>query len=105
MDEVTLRVFRYDPRSDEAPSYATGRVPYVPGMTVLMALHRLNEAESIACRHSCRTGSCGVCTVRVNGRHALACQCVIQDPARVVVVEPRKGRPVLRDLIAAPGEG
>lgn len=101
MSEVTIKVFRCDPESGNSPSFVTGRVPYFPGMTVLRAIHKLNEVESVACRNSCQIGSCGVCTVRINGRHALSCLRVISDPEEEIVVEPRKGRRVLRDLITA----
>ncbi len=105
MAEVSLWVFQYDPDYGNPTSYVRGRVPYIPGMTVLMALHELNEVESVACRNSCQVGSCGVCTVQVNGRHALCCLQVIKNPEEEVVVEPRKGRRVLRDLITAVGKG
>lgn len=104
MREVAIKIFKWDPDSGDPPAYVEGRVSYFPGMTVLRAIHELNETEFIACRHSCQIGSCGVCTVRVNGRHALSCLHIIRNPEDVVVVEPRKGRRVLRDLITAVGD-
>ena len=105
MDEVRLKVFTYDPDSGQPPTYLTRSVPYYRGITALQALHKLNEtAEYVAYRHCCRQASCGVCTVQVNHRHTLACTYVIKNPGGEIVIEPRKGQRVLRDLITAQGE-
>lgn len=109
MKELRVKVLRYDPDSDRSAKFETYSVPYVGGMSVLMALKAIQEQEPLAVRHSCDIGLCNICQVRVNGKPVLSCKAVINEPAELVV-EPVKGHPVLRDLVVdmerrQPGDG
>ncbi|MBB3664211.1 MULTISPECIES: succinate dehydrogenase/fumarate reductase iron-sulfur subunit [Prauserella salsuginis group] len=74
-------------------------------MTVLDALLAVQREHdpALAFRFSCRVGMCGTCTVRVDGRSALACQTEIPADTDRIRVDPLAGLPVVRDLIVDTG--
>lgn len=99
MAETYIRLFRYDPSVDAEPVYKTYTVPWREYLTVLQALHYINdEIESIAFDHSCKGGICGRCSVMVDGRPALACFKTLSE-GEFHTIEPLKGFPVIRDLL------
>lgn len=67
-------------------------------LDALLAIQRDHD-PSVAFRFSCRVAMCGTCTLRVNGRSALACQYVIPDGMAEVTLSPAAGFPVVRDLV------
>ena len=71
--DVTLRVFRGDKEGGAPADY---RVPLVPGMVVLDALHwvQAHQAPDLAVRWNCKAGKCGSCSAEVNGRPRLTCK-------------------------------
>lgn len=97
MKEVRLKVLRYDPDSGKPPEFKNYTVPYLEGMSVLMALEAVQEKEPLTFRYSCQIGLCNICQVRVNGKPVLSCKAVIKEPTELVI-EPVKGHPLLRDL-------
>jgi succinate dehydrogenase/fumarate reductase iron-sulfur protein len=68
-------------------------------LDLLREIQRTHDA-SLAFRYSCRVSMCGTCTVRVNGRSALACSTVVPADCDSIEVAPMAGLPVVRDLIA-----
>ena len=68
--DATLRVFRGDKEGGAPVDY---RVPLVPGMVVLDALHSVqaHQAPDLAVRWNCKAGKCGSCSAEVNGRPRL----------------------------------
>ena len=107
MDRVvqttTFRVFRYN-GTGEPPAYKDYEVPTKRGMTVLDGLLWIKENldGSLSYRASCRMGVCGSCAMMINGKPRLACQTQILDlQTSVVVVEPLKNYPVVKDLVPA----
>jgi succinate dehydrogenase/fumarate reductase iron-sulfur protein len=70
-------------------------------VTVLDLLSRIQREDdpSLGFRFSCRVGMCGTCTVRIDGRAALACRSVVAPEVDEVSVAPLAGLPVVRDLI------
>jgi succinate dehydrogenase/fumarate reductase-like Fe-S protein len=55
----------------------------------------------------CRKGICGSCLMRINGVQRLACRIPVSNALGddgIIRVEPPKGRPVLKDLIAGRGD-
>ncbi|MDD5400539.1 MAG: 2Fe-2S iron-sulfur cluster-binding protein [Sulfurimonas sp.] len=66
--------------------------------TLLEALNDIKTTQdaSLAYSSGCRSGVCGSCAVRVNGREVLACSYHIQDGD---LVEPLNNAPVIRDLV------
>jgi len=65
--------------------------------TLLKALYHIKNSEdsSLTFSSSCRSGICGTCAVRVNGKEELACAYTLKDGD---VVEPLKYHEVQRDL-------
>ncbi len=105
IESVSLRLFRFDPETDEAPRYESYSVPYKPYMRVLDVLtHVYDELEvPLGHRWYCGTKKCGECAVTVNGQPMLGCW----EPALPeMTIEPLTNFPILRDLAvdAAPYE-
>ncbi len=99
-EEAILKVFRGDKDGGKMVEY---RVPMVPGMVVLDAIHSIQALHSpeLAVRWNCKAGKCGSCTAEVNGRPRLMCMDRMdQYPSEVaVVVRPMKAFPVMKDLV------
>lgn len=66
--------------------------------TLLDALTEIKEEQnsSLAFRKGCRSGVCGSCSVRVNGKEELACICKVQEGDEV---ESLKYHEVIKDLV------
>src|SRR5260370_40753815 len=71
--QATLQVFRGNREEGKAVDY---RVPLVPGMVVLDALHSVqaHQAPDLAVRWNCKAGKCGSCSAAVNCRPRLTCK-------------------------------
>ena len=98
--EVTLRVFRGDKDGGEPADY---RVPLVPGMVVLDALHwiQAHQAPDLAVRWNCKAGKCGSCSAEVNGRPRLTCKTRMDSLPldQPIDIFPMKSFPVIKDLV------
>ena len=68
------------------------------GSTLLAVLNHIKTKidPTLTYAHSCRSGVCGSCAVRVNGTEVLACE---YKPLDGDVVEPMRNMRVLRDLV------
>jgi len=66
--------------------------------TLLAVLNHIKTKidPTLTYAHSCRSGVCGSCAVRVNGTEVLACE---YKPLDGDVVEPLRNMKVLRDLV------
>src|SRR5580658_2241290 len=98
--DATLRVFRGDKEGGAAADY---RVPLVPGMVVLDALHSIqsHQAPDLAVRWNCKAGKCGSCSAEVNGRPRLTCKTRMDSLPldQPVTVYPMKAFPLIKDLV------
>ncbi len=98
--ETTLRVFRGDGEAGKTVDY---RVPLVPGMVVLDALHAIQarQAPDLAVRWNCKAGKCGSCSAEVNGRPRLTCKTRMDDLplTEPITIFPMKSFPVIKDLV------
>jgi succinate dehydrogenase/fumarate reductase iron-sulfur protein len=96
-NEISVRIFRFDPAADATPRYETHSVPRTPGMRVLDALNHLYDTagEPIAHRWYCGTKKCGECAVTVNGKPVLACWEAAEDG---MTCEPLANVPIIRDV-------
>ena len=95
---MKLTVFKYDPRTDAAPHYVSGDVPFTEHMTALHALMWFDEnVEHVNFDHSCRARACGRCAMMVDGEPTLICTHFIEDADHTI--EPLEGFRVVRDLI------
>ncbi len=102
--KVVFRIKRYNPETGKT-WWDEYEVETYRGMTVLDALIKIKEEmdHTLVMRYSCRMGVCGSCGVVINGMPRLACQTQIAEVATeanpVVIVEPLKNHPVVRDLL------
>jgi fumarate reductase iron-sulfur subunit len=66
--------------------------------TLLEALNEIKTTQdpSLAYSSGCRSGICGSCALRVNGREVLACSYHVQEGD---LIEPLNNMPVIRDLV------
>lgn len=95
-DHVRVTVARSDP---DAPGvFQVRRFEPMMVLDLLLSIQREQDA-SIGFRYSCRVAMCGTCTLRVNGRAALACQTRVESDWRDVRLDPLGGLPVVRDLV------
>ena len=121
---MRLRIQRYEPGRDPAPTYQEYEVSDNPGQTVLGALFEIQDTQdgSLAFRYSCRGAVCGSCAMLINKVPRLACRTQIKevmgtgppalrtfdpldgeaegwDPETEVLVEPLPNFPITRDLV------
>ena len=66
--------------------------------TLLEVLNEIKTKQDATLTYAsgCRSGVCGSCSMRVNGREVLACSYKVQDGD---LIEPLKNVPVIRDLV------
>ena len=93
---VSVRVARSDPAAEAA--FDVARFEPMTVLDLLLGIQRAHD-PSIAFRFSCRVGMCGTCTLRVDGRAALACTTPVEPDVRELRLEPMADLPVVRDLI------
>ena len=96
---VVLRVFRGDAAGGVEREY---RVPVLPGMVVLDAIHwiQAHEDGTLAVRWNCKAARCGSCGAEVNGRPRLLCKTRVDEFGdEPISVWPMRTFPVIRDLV------
>jgi len=65
-------------------------------VTLLQALEEIEKIDpSLEYDSGCRSGVCGSCAVRVDGKEVLACQCALQKEQKV---QPLRHTEVIKDL-------
>lgn len=102
---MKLRVYRYNPETDEKPHMQEFSVATSPGMMLREALLEIRrQDESFAFRHSCGEGVCGSDGMNVNGRNRLACITPVSELKEPIEVRPLPGQPVIRDLVVDMGQ-
>jgi len=109
MKEVSFKVNRYDPESEEGSYYQeltlVAEEEEFEELTVLDCLIRFKENQdgSLTFRHSCGHGSCGSCAMLINGNNRLACEThvseLIESKNSEVEVSPLPGFPMIKDLV------
>ena len=98
---VTLKIFRYDPAVDQAPTYKIYKVPWQEGMLLLPSIKyvRDNMDETLAFRdYCCGCSWCMSCLMMVNGKGMRTCSRVLH-PEESIILEPMRGFPIIRDLV------
>src|SRR3989339_272845 len=70
----------------------------IENITLLSVLNHIKTKidPSLTYSHGCRSGVCGSCAVRVNGREQLMCE---YKPSDGDVIEPIRNARVIRDLV------
>jgi succinate dehydrogenase / fumarate reductase iron-sulfur subunit len=101
-----ISVQRFDANAGPEPFWQTYTVEMTDRQTLLDALLTIADRidPTLAFRRTCRSGICGSCAGRVNGRACLLCQLSIGEagqarPDGIVQVQPLAGFAVLRDLV------
>jgi len=98
---ITLRISKFNPGKDHAPTFLEFPVSYEKWTTVLDAILEVKNYHdhSIGVRYSCRQAMCGSCGMIINGKPRLACFTKISElDSDVVTVEPMNNFPLIRDL-------
>ena len=101
-DQITLRVARYRPEQEDAPTFDEYQVPLRKDWAVLDGLNYIKDEldGTLSYRWSCRMGICGSCGANVNGEPKLTCGTFLTDYAPGPVrIEPLSNFPVIRDLV------
>jgi succinate dehydrogenase / fumarate reductase iron-sulfur subunit len=99
--DVTLKIRRYNPETDDEPHWESYQVPAEPTDRLLDLLHwvKWNVDGTLTFRRSCAHGICGSDAMRINGVNRLACKVLVKDLPDTVMVEPLKGLPLEKDLL------
>lgn len=101
--DVVLKVSRFDPVKDAAPSFQEFALDIAETGTVLDCLLLACEQDpTLSFRRSCRSAICGSCAVRINGAPALACQTLVNqatERSRLITLEPLPHFKQLKDLV------
>jgi fumarate reductase iron-sulfur subunit len=103
---MNIKVFRFDPSTDQEPYFQTYQVPYEEGMSAMTALdyiyQNLDSTLAYYDHAACDLGICARCTGIINGKAGLFCQTVIRGD---VALEPTSRARVLKDLVVKKGKG
>ena len=93
---IEVTVERSDPDAPRQFAIERSRARVV--LDLLVAIQERYD-PSLGFRYSCRIAACGTCTVRVDGRPALACQALVDPALTSIRIAPLGGLPVVRDLV------
>ncbi len=101
--QVTFKVYRFNPQTDEQPHYDIFIVEAEPNERLLDCLNRIRwmQDPTLSFRMSCAHGICGSDGLTINSQASLACQKLVKDYdyAKEIVVEPLRYFEVIKDLI------
>ena len=106
--QVVFKIVRQDQTA--APRVESYPLEVEPGNTILDCLNRIKWEQdgTLAYRKNCRNTICGSCSMRINGRSALACkENVGSEVARFapdaavpeIMIAPLGNMPVIKDLV------
>ncbi len=101
MEPTRIKVFRFNPKKDEEPTFSTYEVFQEEPRTVLSLINYVyeNMDRTLAFRNfNCYRGICMACLLKVNGRKVRGCTELIR-PGESVTLEPAPGAPIIRDLV------
>lgn len=106
--EVVFKIIRQEQHS--APRVQTYHLNVEPGNTILDCLNRIKWEQdgTLGFRKNCRNTICGSCSMRINGRSALACKenigselAQLQQSEGIpeMTIAPMGNMPVIKDLV------
>jgi len=104
---LTIKVFRYDPRTPEQPPRMDAfQVEEAEGMTLFIALNESRETMDPGLNFDfvCRAGVCGSCGMLINGRPGLACRTLTKDLGPTINLAPLPGFELIADLSVNTGK-
>lgn len=99
--QVTLRILRYNPETDQKPHYESYTLEAEPTDQVLDLMNQVkwDQDGTLSYRRSCAHGVCGSDAMRINGVNRLACKVLVRDVGTKIQIEPLLGMKVIKDLI------
>jgi len=101
--KLTLKIFRFNPKTDSEPYYDTFTIDAEPNERILDCLNRVRwqKDSSLSFRSSCAHGVCGSDGLIINGQECLACQKLVKDYdyTKEIVIEPLKFFDIEKDLV------
>ena len=110
--KIALDIRRFDPHSGQPSRVQRFETTAEPNDRLIDVLLRIKGEQdaSLSFRYSCAHGVCGSDAMRINGRERLACRTLVRDlappegtvagaPELLVIIEPLRHLPVLRDLV------
>ncbi len=98
---VNVKIFRYNPDTDTAPTYQTYEVPWDGVGNVLQLLKQIYETmdRTLAFRYyACGYQFCNGCLMTINGKGTHACFTKVKAGDQLTL-EPMTGYPIIRDLV------
>jgi succinate dehydrogenase / fumarate reductase, iron-sulfur subunit len=102
--QVQFNIIRQN--QNEAPRVCTYSLEVDRSDTILTCLNRIKWEQdgTLAFRKNCRNTICGSCSMRINGRSALACKENVgselaRSPAGYITIAPMGNMPVVKDLV------
>jgi succinate dehydrogenase / fumarate reductase iron-sulfur subunit len=103
--KIHFKIQRFDPSKDKLPHFQEYDVELEMWNTILEGLIKIrNEIDStLAFRMACKSGICGSCAMRINGRARLACKTKIEDLYKKyseIIIEPLGNLKIIIDLVA-----
>jgi succinate dehydrogenase / fumarate reductase iron-sulfur subunit len=101
VQQVTLRIKRYNPEADLKPHFEEYQLDVEPTDRVLDALNKIKwfTDGTLTYRRSCAHGICGSDAMRINGRNRLACKVLMGELGQKITLEPLIGFHVVKDLV------
>ncbi len=99
-ESISLKIFRYDPGIDQAPTYKEYQVPWREGLLLLGAIKYVHDHldDTLAFRdYCCGCSWCLSCTMMVDGKGMRTCSRPLK-PGETILVEPMRGFPIIKDL-------
>jgi succinate dehydrogenase / fumarate reductase iron-sulfur subunit/fumarate reductase iron-sulfur subunit len=103
---VKAKIFRYNPDIDAFPTYKTYDVLWEGKGNVLQLVKQIHDEQDRTLAYvnfSCGYKFCNGCMMTINGQVKHACLTFV-EPGNEFVIEPRKGYPIIRDLIVDLGK-
>jgi len=99
--QVELEILRYNPETDDEPSFQTFQVPCQEDWVVLDAVNYVkdNLDRTLSYRWSCHMAVCGSCGMMINGEPTLSCKSFLRDLPEKIRIEPLANFPIERDLV------
>ena len=89
-EQITARVFRYDPDMDKEPYFKEYKVGAEDKMSILVLLDRIYKEldRTLSFRnYCCGLQMCRSCLMKINHKKRLACLTLV-EPGETVVLEP-----------------
>src|SRR3990172_10573008 len=101
MKKYNFKIKRFDPEKDGSPRWEEFKVQMEPTERLLDGLIKIKDSVdgTLTFRRSCAHGICGSCAMKINGVNRLACQTLLQDMKKTIVVEPIPSFRIIKDLV------